>query len=140
MYYINKQGGTHSLSLLYLAVHHWEWCYDRHIFPVAIHVATEDNSLVGSLSRWDHLNHEWSLHPAVFRTLCQKWGNPTIDVFASPHKTKCQMFCMRAGKGQDSLGDAFTIKWMEEFLYLFLPVPLLFKLWSSFDRTNLEPS
>lgn len=51
MYYVDKQGGTHSLSLLYLAVHLWEWCYTKHIFPIAVHVTMVDNALAVSLSR-----------------------------------------------------------------------------------------
>ena len=33
IFYLNKQGGTHSLHLLYLSVKIWGWCYSRHIFP-----------------------------------------------------------------------------------------------------------
>ena len=32
MYYVNKQRGTHSLSLLYLTIELCEWCYHHHIF------------------------------------------------------------------------------------------------------------
>ena len=60
LYYVNKQGGTHSLSLLYLADHLWEWCYTHHIFPVAVHVATQDNSLTEHLSRITTATHEWT--------------------------------------------------------------------------------
>ena len=51
LFYVNKQGGTHSPSLLYLAVDLWEWCYSNHVFPVAVHISTEDNTLTDRLSR-----------------------------------------------------------------------------------------
>ena len=57
LYYINKQRNTHSLSLLYLANHLWEWCYGHHIFPIAIHVAMEDN-VADCLSRLTTQMHE----------------------------------------------------------------------------------
>ena len=38
------------MSLLFLAVHLWEWCRQHQIFPVAIHVATTDNELADKLS------------------------------------------------------------------------------------------
>ena len=58
MFYLNKQGGTRSKSLLLLTIHLWEWCYQRHIFPVAIHISTSDNQLVDELSRCSFQSHE----------------------------------------------------------------------------------
>lgn len=31
MFYVNKQGGTHLPSLLYLTMHLWEWCYAKRL-------------------------------------------------------------------------------------------------------------
>lgn len=55
LFYINKQGGTLSLSLLYLAILLWELCYKRHIFPLAVYIATQDNYLADSAG--DELSH-----------------------------------------------------------------------------------
>ncbi|KAJ7317955.1 hypothetical protein JRQ81_004117 [Phrynocephalus forsythii] len=44
MYYINKQGGTHSPRLLHLSVAFWEWCMQQHIYPIAIHLSGSINT------------------------------------------------------------------------------------------------
>ena len=84
LYYINKQGGTHSLSLLYLSIHLWEWCYDHHLFPVAIHVATENNNVSDHLSRLTTQTHKWVLDDSVFAWHhLQQVGH--TDSTSSPH-------------------------------------------------------
>ena len=125
MHYVNKQGGTRSHSLLYLSILLWEWCYRHHIYPVAIHVATEDNTVADTLSRLQHQTHEWELNPLVFQDLCRQWGTPVLDVFASPHNAKCSLYASRAGLGLHSLGDAFMIPWNQGLLYMFPPIPLI---------------
>ncbi|KAJ7322717.1 hypothetical protein JRQ81_019004 [Phrynocephalus forsythii] len=42
VYYINKQGGTHLLPLLYLMMKLWEWRYAHHVFLMAVHVVLLD--------------------------------------------------------------------------------------------------
>ena len=74
MHYINKQGGTHSMTLLYLAVILWEYCYTHHIFPIAVYVSTADNYLADSLSRLPTQTHEWELDTTVFSDLSEVGG------------------------------------------------------------------
>ena len=97
MYYLNKQGGTCSRSLLLLTVILWEWCYWHHVFPVAIHVATEDNELADKLSRLTWQTHKWELNDSVFRDLCHRWGTPVMDMFATQYNKKCSRYASRAG-------------------------------------------
>ncbi|XP_072837728.2 cytosolic iron-sulfur assembly component 2A isoform X1 [Pogona vitticeps] len=85
---INKQGGAHSLSLLYLAVKLWEWCYLHHIFPIAVHIVLDDNLLAEHLSRFTTRMHEWSLDDEVFALLCHQWGTPSVDDFATKNNSK----------------------------------------------------
>ena len=125
MYYINKQGGTHSPSLLFLTVTLWEWCYQNHVFPVAVHLSTEDNFLADQLSRRLDQMHEWELDMSVFNQLCQRWGKPLIDLFASHQNAKCPLYASRAGLGRNSLGDAFMLSWKQGLLYAFPPFPLI---------------
>ena len=101
LYYINKQGGTHSLSLLYLAIHLWEWCYNHHIFPIAIHVSTEDNDVADHLSRLATR----VLNDSVFAHICSRCSTLAIDVFATQINAKCKKVCSRARRGNGSLGN-----------------------------------
>ncbi|KAJ7345417.1 hypothetical protein JRQ81_001367 [Phrynocephalus forsythii] len=106
LYYINKQGGTHSRTLLAITLELWEWGYRRNIFPVAVYIATHDNVLADHLNHLRHNSHEWSLHHQTFLDLCSLWGQPQMDLFATELNSKCPAFCSRAGLGQRSLGDA----------------------------------
>ncbi|XP_078243361.1 uncharacterized protein LOC144587247 [Pogona vitticeps] len=125
MFYVNKQGGTRSKSLLFLSIHLWEWCYQEQIYPVAIHIATTDNIVADELSRRPTQNHEWELDSEIFQELCHRWGTPTIDMFAKHSNKKCLRYASRAGRGPGSLGDAFMIPWHKGLLYLFPPIPLV---------------
>ena len=51
----------------------WEWCYECHIFLIAVHVASADNLLADRLSRLEDCIHEWSLDSAVFHS-CARGG------------------------------------------------------------------
>ena len=98
--YINKQGGTHSLQLLYLAVDLWEWCFVRHIYLVAVHVAAKGNAWADHLSRQQSCSHKWTLDSTIFQQLCHRWGTPKLDVFASQDKGKCRSYCSRINKSK----------------------------------------
>ena len=60
--YINKEGGTQSPTLCYLALDLWAWCRQLGIYLVANHILGVRNVLADALSRGKH-NHptEWSL-------------------------------------------------------------------------------
>lgn len=123
--YINKQGGTRSRRLLNMSLAFWEWCISLRIFPIAIHIRGQDNSIADCLSRQGDAMHEWELHPQVYNLLCRKWGYPAIDLFATEGNRKCPKYCSRAGMGRRSLGDSFLHTWSGPLLYLFPPLPLL---------------
>ena len=123
MHYVNKEGGTHSLSLLYLTIDLWEWCYQHHVFPIAVHISTEDNYVADLLSRLTARTHEWTLNDSVF--LCRRWGTPDVHVFASTSNKKCKIFCSRAGVDIDSIGNMFMMDWSGNLLYLFPPILLI---------------
>ena len=137
MYYINKQGSTRSISLLHLAVILWEWCYKHHVFPIAIHISTEENELADWLSRLPKQSHEWELDTPTFQEICHHWGTPEIDVFATSVNRKCKRYCSRAGRGHASLGDAFMIETGLIISCTFSPHFLWFNgHWSRSDRTE----
>ena len=114
---MSTNGGTHSLSLLYLAVDLWERCYQHHIFPIVAHISTEDNYLADHLSYMSSRMHEWSFNDTV-QLLCHCLGTPTIDIFARLNG-KCSIYFW-AGADNSSIGDIYMINWSWEFLYLFI--------------------
>ena len=84
MYYILKQGSTHSPSFLYLAIDLWKWCLSHHICLAALHIAGQDNNLTACLSCMSSQPHEWELYQTIF--LCKKWGTHQFST-SSPHES-----------------------------------------------------
>ena len=82
MYYILKQGGSHSPSCLYFTVDLWEWCLSHHICPTALHIPSQDKSLADLLSRKEFQAHKWESDQTAFLLLCKHWGMPTINLFS----------------------------------------------------------
>ena len=128
VYYINKQGDTHSPPLLYLAVQLWEWCLENHIFPSAIHISTHENVWTDCLSRTTATMRKWTLDQAVFLHICRRWGHLTVDAFATQFNTKCPVYFSRAGVGVKSQGDALMVPWTKHLFYMFPPFPLLLQI------------
>ena len=116
LFYLSKQGGTHLLPLLYLTIQLWEWCLEHHIFPIAIHITSQDSYVADALSRTRTHMHKWSLDQKVFFDLCKLWGTPNIDIFTTPQNTKCPLYCSRAGISPSSLGDALMFPWTDWFI------------------------
>ena len=91
--YINKEGGTQSPTLCYLALDLWAWCRQHGIYLVANHISGVRNILADALSRGKH-NHptEWSLHKTVVRLIFEHWPTPHVDRFASEKNHKLPVF------------------------------------------------
>ena len=53
--YINKQGGTHSLTLCRLALEFLDWCDEHCIRLVAVHLQETKNVLADALSRGNYV-------------------------------------------------------------------------------------
>ena len=82
--YINKQGGTHSAEMCALLCKIMTWCHHYHITLKARHIPGCLN-VMADLSRSHQVQStECSLHPQVFRQICQKWFTPHVDLFATP--------------------------------------------------------
>ena len=81
--YINKQGGTHSAEMCALLWKIMTWCHRYHITLKARHIPGCLN-VMADLSRSNQVQStEWSLHPQVFKQICQKWFTPHVDLFAT---------------------------------------------------------
>ena len=82
--YINKQGGTHSAEMCALLWKFMTWCHHYHITLKARHIPGCLNVMADLLSRSNQVQStEWSLHPQVFKQICQKWFTPHVDLFAT---------------------------------------------------------
>ena len=96
--YINKQGGTHSAEMCALLWKIMTWCHHYHIILKARHIPGCLNVMADILSSSNQVQStEWSLHPQVFKQICQKWFTPHVDLFATHlnHKLPLYVSCPR---------------------------------------------
>ena len=135
MYYINKQGITHSVSLPHLAVQLWEWYLQRHVYTVSISYG--ENQDTNLLNRTKTLTHEWEPSSIVFSDIHICWIHPEVELCATQINMKCRKYYSSAGHRNNLLGDTLMTCWTQKELpvrcfyglfYLVLPMPLLCKV------------
>ena len=80
--YLNNMGGTKQ-ECNSLAREIWLWCYENNNWITSAHIPGTNNFAADAESRSIHDNMEWQLHPWLFDKICDKWGIPEIDLFAS---------------------------------------------------------
>ncbi|XP_078539703.1 uncharacterized protein LOC144824504 [Lissotriton helveticus] len=124
MYYIQKQGGTHSPQLSHLAQSIWRWAIPKNIFVLAEHLPGKDNQIADLLSRHSQQLHEWEIHPQALQPFFQEWGHPEIDLFATNENSKCHYFAARVPHPL-SQRNAIWMNWSGRFAYAFPPAPLI---------------
>ena len=82
--YINKQGGTHSPTLLRLTVELLLWLEAQNIIVRARHISGCLNVIADHLSGLNQqIPTEWSLHPEIVQHIFRVWGTPEVDMFAT---------------------------------------------------------
>ena len=91
--YINKQGGTHSAEMCALLWRIMTWCHHFHITLKARHIPGCLNVMADLLSRSNQVQStEWSLHPQVFKQICQRWFTPHVDLFTTHLNHKLPLY------------------------------------------------
>ena len=123
--YIKAMGGIHSEACNNVALEIWHWCKQRDIWLTASHIAGVDNSTADAQSRQFNDRTEWQLAKWAFDMCVDKWGSPTIDMFASQLNTQLPIFAAWKPDPQASYVDAFSISWHGKFIYCFPPFCLL---------------
>ena len=127
--YINKQGGTHSAEMCALLWKIMTWCHHYHITLKARHIPGCLNVMADLLSRSNQVQStEWSLHPQVFKQICQTWFTPHVDLFATHlnHKLPLYVSPIPDQKAWDM--DALNKNWTGLTTYAYPPMALLHRV------------
>ena len=113
MTFINKMGGTHSEPLCQLALSLWQWCLEREIFLVAVHLPGLENVVADQESRAMRDRCDWMLDSTVFKQIQAQMGPCEVDLFAS-HLTKQlpQFYRWRPDPEAEGV-DAFNQDWSQ---------------------------
>lgn len=125
--YVNNMGGTHVWGLNEIARNIWEWCADRNLFLYASYIPSKENDKADEGSRVQNVDTEWELNYKCFIRITHKFGQPRIDLFASRHNNKCDVYCARYRDPGTQLVDAFTQNWAKWYFYAFPPFGLITK-------------
>ena len=127
--YINKQGGTRSAEMCALLWKIMTWCHHYHITLKARHIPGCLNVMADLLSRSNQVQStEWSLHPQVFKQICQKWFTPHVDLFATHLNHKLPLYISPVPDPNAWDIDALNINWTNLTAYAYPPTALLHKV------------
>ena len=126
--YINKQGGTHSAEMCALLWKIMTWCHHYHITLKARHIPGCLN-VMADLSRSNQVQStEWSLHPQVFKQICQKWFTPHVDLFATHLNHKLPLYVSPVPDPKAWDIDALNINWTSLTAYAYPLTALLHRV------------
>ena len=92
------------------------------------HISGSLNILPDQLSRIIIRPTEWTLNDSMLHKIFHIWGEPMIDLFASFHNKKMDIFCTWDHHPQALAVDAFSMSWNQMFAYAFPPICLIPKV------------
>jgi len=130
---INKFGSTKP-KLLALCLEIFAWAQNRNLFLSAAYVPGVDNVLADRESRTHNTDIEWQLKPKWFKYLCEKFGTPEIDLFATRINTQLSKYVSWRPDPHAQWVDAFSMPWTGMFTYMFPPFSMLTKVMQKLDQ------
>ena len=102
------------------------WCTGKQVTLKARHIAGRLNVVADKLSRLGQtIQTEWSLLPEVFQTLCNRWHQPQIDLFATRFNNKLPLFVSPVPDPMATAVDALILSWENLDAYVFPPTAIL---------------
>lgn len=127
--YINHQGGTRSRAAQREVNRILTWAEKYVPCISAVFIPGIDNWRADYLSRQQVLPGEWTLHPDIFQSICQRWGTPDVDLFASRFNARVGNFLSRTRDPLAYGTDALVFPWDQfSLMYAFPPLQLLPRL------------
>jgi ribonuclease HI len=108
--YINKQGGTHSPSLVAQELI-WNFCISKNIWLTANHVPGVNNIEADFASRNLNNRTEWTLDRKVFQKITNQFCSTEVDLFASRINNLLQHYVARHPDPGSIATDAFLQDW-----------------------------
>ena len=97
-------------------------CHHYQITLKARHIPGCLNVMANLLSRSNQVQSiEWSLHPQVFKQICQKWFTPHVDLFATRLNHKVPLYVSPVPDQNAWDIDALNINWSGLTAYAYPP-------------------
>jgi hypothetical protein len=124
--YINKQGGTHSHTLLSHTQELLLWVDTHNITLRACHIPGRFNVIADRLSRHHQvLTSEWQLQPMILYRIFSLWGIPHVDMFDTVYNAQLPVFVSPIPDPRAMAVDALSLSWEGRWMYMFPPFPIL---------------
>ena len=76
-----------------IAIQIWDWCAANDAWVTCSHIPGKENKEADTASRQVNDRHEWQLNVYIFRQLCDTFGTPVIDLFASRLYNQVPLYC-----------------------------------------------
>ena len=135
--YLNNMGGTKE-KCNELARKIWYWYYKNNNWISSAHLPGKDNIIADKESRSIHDNTEWKLNPILFTCICQRWGTPTIDLFASRLNHQVEKYVSwKADPGVVAV-DTMSTDWSSDFFYAFPPFNMIGRVLRKIEEEGAE--
>ena len=117
--YINKKGGLKSNECNKIAKEILIWCTGRHLHISPAHIPGNENFEADKNSRKFQDATEWQLNPKIYKAVCDTFGTPEIDLFASWINRQTEKYVSWKPEPEAFAVDAFSINWRHHFIYIY---------------------
>lgn len=120
--YVNHKGGSKNKECDAIAKDIWQFCEARDLWVKAAHIPGKENQEADKESRAQgHI--EWELPEYAFQQILDKWGQHSVDLFASRLTHKLNVYySWHPDPGATNI-DAMTLPWPNNY-YAFPPFSL----------------
>ena len=125
---MTKQGSTKSERCNEIVRQIWYWAEHRQIWLTAAHIPGVENVVADEESRKFNDSLDWQLDSAEFRKICNEFGKPTLDAFATRLNTQVPRFHSYKPDPLAEAVDTFKTSWAYEYIYAFPPFCLVGKV------------
>jgi len=122
--YINKGGGTRSLSMTRISRLISNWCEERKLIVEAVYLPGVLNVIADAESRALPDSSDWALHPSTFKRLAALWCID-VDLFAAVWNRRLEKFYSWRPQPEAVGTDAFSVSWKDMHGYVFPPFGLI---------------
>lgn len=112
--YVNQQGRTRIRTLNKEEACVIQWVEIHVKLLKVVHVPGQTNYLVDSLTTEKLDENKWSLNKEVFALICERFGDPEVEVFATSHNSQVPFFfCkMQVSRGNGNGHAEFSMATM----------------------------
>ncbi len=117
--------GSSSPDLMQLTKQIFHWAIDRNLHLSASHIPGSANVKADKESRTLNLDTEWQLEPSIFTKICDKFGTPDIDLFASRLNAQLPRYVAWRPDPEAEFVDAFSMPWKNFHAYAFPPFSII---------------